>query len=256
MNVRHSAVLLLAGLVACQPVGPAAAPAPAPDVIATPADLLARVVAAHPAAPATASFIQVTTVTLSSGDITQRQRVLVEAPDRMRVDNVPFSSRSGAIYTGDRAITYANGRRAAAVDERNPLLLLGFGVYRQPAGVTQSALSDLGISLSVMREATYEGRPVWIIGAAPGDTTSNQVWFDAARWIPLRLIQSERRGTRTIRSDTRYSGHADPAPTVPRVIDVYRNGTRALHAEVAALQLGVPVPPAAFDTTALQPIQL
>lgn len=249
-------MLVLAALAACQPVGPADTPAPARDAITTPADLLARVAAAHPAAPATASFIQVTTVTLSSGDITQRQRVLVQAPERMRVDNVPYSSRSGAIYTGGRAITFANGRRAAAADERNPLLLLGFSVYRQPAAATQAALSDLGVSMSVMHQGTYAGAPVWIIGAAPGDTTSNQLWIDAARWVPLRLIQSERRGTRTIRSDTRYSGHADPAPTIPRMIDVYRNGQRALHAELGALQVGVPVPAGAFDTTALRPIEL
>lgn len=256
MTARIPAILLLAALAACQPVGPAATPAPARDVIATPADLLARVAAAHPGAPATASFIQVTTVTLSSGDITQRQRVLVQAPARMRVDNVPYSSRSGAIYTGGRAITYTNGRRAAAMDQRNPLLLLGFGVYRQPPAATEAALVDLGISMSVMRQGAWEGAPVWIVGAAPGDTTSNQLWVDATRWVPVRLIQSDRSGTRTIRSDTRYAGHADPAPTVPRVITVYRNGQRALHAELGALELGVPVPAAAFDTTALRPIEL
>lgn len=229
-------------------------PGPAPDPIDSPSEVLEEVATAHPDAPATASFTQVNTVTLTSGSIEQRQRVLIDAPDRMRVDNLPLSGRSGAVYVADRAISFANGRRAASATERNPFLLLGFAVYRQPAEASRAALEGLGISMTVMRETVYEGAPVWVIGAAPGDTTSNQIWIDSARWIPLRLIQSERRGTRTVVSDMRFSGHVHPTPTLPRVIEVYRDGRRALRGEVLDLRTGIAIPAAAFDTTALRAV--
>lgn len=252
---RFSLPVLLCAALACRGGG-AAAPAPAPERIDSPGEVLEQVMMSHAEAPTTAVFTQVNTVTLSRGDITQRQRVLVEAPQRMRVDHLPASGRSGAIYLPGRAISFANGRRAAAASERNPFLLLGFGIFRQTPEENRQALEALGIATSVMHQAAYGGVPVWVIGAAPGDTTSNQVWIDASRWIPLRLIQSERRAGRTVTSDTRYSGHAAPHPTVPRVIEVYRDGRRALRGQVQDLRTGITIPAAAFDTTALRAVEL
>lgn len=256
MQRRITTVVLLCLAAGCRGTGSGsgAAPEPVPASIDSPSEVLGQVATAHADAPTTATFTQVNTVTLTSGSIEQRQRVLIDAPDRMRVDNLPLSGRSGAIYVADRAISFANGRRAASATERNPFLLLGFGLYRQPAAVSRAALEALGISMTVMRETVYEGAPVWVIGAAPGDTTSNQVWIDSARWIPLRLIQSEQRGTRTVVSDTRFSGHAPPHPTVPRVIEVYRDGRRALRGELLDLRTGITVPAAAFDTTTLRAV--
>lgn len=257
--VQRSSILALAmaaSIGGCRGPAPVPAAEPVRSAITAPADIFERMAEAHAMAPAAAVFTQVSTVTLTSTSVTQRQRVLVQAPVRMRVDNIPLTGRTGAIYVGRRAITFANGRRVAATSERNPLLLLGFGVYRQTAAETQAALAGLGIAESVMREATYDGAPVWIIGAAPGDTTSNQVWIDASNWVPVRLIQSERRGARTVTSDTRYAGHAPPYPTIPRVIEVYRGARRVLRAEMSDLRTGIAIPASAFDTTALRPVEL
>lgn len=256
MRLPVIGILLITLAAACQAApGGGGGAAPAPDAIRSAADVLARVAAAHPDAPATAAFTQVNTVALTSGDITQRQRVVVQAPDAMRIDNLPLAGRSGAIYMSGRAISYTGGRRVAAANERNPLLLLGFGVFQQPVAASIAAMSALGVETSVMREDALEGEPVWVIGAAPGDSTSTQVWIEVRRWIPLRVIQSVRSGTRTIVSDTRFSGHAAAAPTVPHVIEVYRDGRRALRGVVEGLRVGITVPPAAFDTVALRAVE-
>lgn len=253
MRTTSIGFLLVLLTAACQPV-PVGGGAPAPEAIRSAADIMSRVAAAHPGAPRTAVFTLVNTVTLSSGDITQRQRVIVQAPGAMRIDNLPLSGRSGAIYSDGRAISFSGGRRVAAASERNPLLLLGFAVFHQPVDASIASLSALGVRTSVLREDTFGGEPVWVIGAAPGDTTSTQVWIEARRWIPVRVIQSVRSGTRTIVSDTRFSGHAAPAATIPRTIDVSRDGRRALHGIVEGLQVGITVPPAAFDTVALRAV--
>jgi hypothetical protein len=255
MRIPAFSLLLIMLTAACQAAPIEGAGAPAPDAIRSAADVMARVAAAHPAAPRTAAFTMVNTVALSSGDITQRQRVIVQAPAAMRIDNLPLSGRSGAIYMDGRAISYSGGRRVAAASERNPLLLLGFAVFHQPVAESLASLSALGVRTSVMREDALDGEAVWVIGAAPGDTASTQVWIETRRWIPVRVIQSVRSGTRTIVSDTRFSGHGAPAPTVPRAIDVYRDGRRALRGVVEGLQVGVTVPPAAFDTVALRAVE-
>ena len=253
---RIAVAALSLALTACGG-GVARAPAgPAPDVIDTPAEVIQQVARAHLDAPATAVFTQVNTVTLSSGSVTQRQRVIVSAPGAMRVDQHPLTSRSGVTYVGRRAIGFANGRRNSAFDAIDPIRLLGFDIYLQSADSSLAALEALGIPLAVMHQATYEGMPVWVIGAASGDTTSNQVWIDATRWIPLRHIDARSRAGRTMVSDTRFSGHADPTPTVPRVIEVHREGRRVFRGEVQELRTGIPVPATAFDTVTFRVVEM
>lgn len=253
MRLRFAVLLLLGSLAACHRQVVASpevgARVPAPEPVATGLDVLRRAAAAFPAAPQTVAFTQVNTVTLSSGNITQRQRVLVRAPGRMRVDFLPLASRNGALYVEGRAYTFAAGRRAAAQANYNPLLLLGFSLYRQQPEESRAALESLGVRTSLVREARWNGRPVWVIGAARGDTTSNQVWFDAERWVPLRVIQSEKVGTRTRVSDTRFLGHTAAQPTIPRAMTVHRDGKLALQGTFEDVRVGVTVPAAAFDTT-------
>jgi len=247
-------LLLLLGAACHRGPGAAEPAVPATERITTATDVLRRVVAAHADAPRTATFTQVNTVVLASGNITQRQRVLVQAPGWMRTDYLPLTNGRGAIHAGARAITFERGRRAGALDDRNPQLFLGYSIFHMSPEESQQALESLGIRTTALRQTTFEGAEAWVIGAAAGDTTTNQVWFDAVRWVPVRVIQSERRANGMVVADTRFSGHAAPHPTVPRAIEVYRDGRRALRSTIEELRIGIPVPPTAFDTTALRSV--
>lgn len=59
------------------------------------------------------------------------------------------------------------------------------------------------IDLKKFHRDTFEGRPVYVVGAGPGDTTSKQFWVDAERLLFVRLIQPNRRGTDT--QDIRFN---------------------------------------------------
>ena len=73
--------------------------------------------------------------------------------------------------------------------QRNPLLILGFDVYGQPPERTSTILAEEGFALDRFHTDTWQGRPVYVVGAAPGDLKSRQFWVDAERLLFVRLLQ-------------------------------------------------------------------
>ncbi|HEU4996899.1 MAG TPA: hypothetical protein VFT29_18910 [Gemmatimonadaceae bacterium] len=151
----------------------------------------------------TLTFVQKSTFLRPDGT-TSRVETWYEAialPGRLRIDLGDPSRGNGVVYRGDSVYTLQQGHITDRRIGRNPLLILGFDVYAQPAQRTMAQLRAENINLDVMRMDTLYGRPVYVVGAGPGDTTSNQFWVDADRMLFVRLIQTDpqRRATRDIR---------------------------------------------------------
>ena len=93
---------------------------------------------------------------------------------------------------GDSSIVFKGGQRVAAQEDRNLLMTLGFDVYGQAPEVTIAQLEAQHVDLSRIREDTWQGAKVWVVGAAKGDTTSNQFWIEKDRLLFVRLIESRK----------------------------------------------------------------
>ena len=110
-------------------------------------------------------------------------------PGRLRIDVAPIDSANAFMFVGESVYVYHDGKPLPARRDRNLLMTLGFDVYGQPAATTIEQLKEEGIDLSRVRSGTWQGRPVWIVGAAEGDSLSNQFWVDQERLLFVRLIQ-------------------------------------------------------------------
>ena len=110
-------------------------------------------------------------------------------PGRLRIDVAPIDSANAFMFVGESVYVYRDGKSLPARRDRNLLMTLGFDVYGQPAATTIEQLKEEGIDLSRVRSGTWQGRPVWIVGAAEGDSLSNQFWVDQERLLFVRLIQ-------------------------------------------------------------------
>lgn len=198
--------------------------------------------------PRSVSFVQANTVYLGSGQVQQRWRVIVSTPMRMRMDYLPLTTRTGFLYLGDDVHAYQTGRKTSTQAQVNPTLLLLFGVASQPVETTQRLLDSLGVRSTPVRRDTIAGRRVWVVGAEAGDVSTDQLWIDAERWIPLRVIDRETRGTRTTITDTRYTDYVDHGGlSLPSVLLVYRDRRLALKQELRDVRVNPAVPEAAFD---------
>jgi len=196
----------------------------------------------------TLTFSQTTTLTLPNGGTLQQQWLEAgKFPGRLRIDT-DTANRSGVIYAGDTVYRFTSGKLAAATADMNELLILGFDVYTQPVTRTVDVLRRRGIDLSKVSRGTWEGRPVFIVGAAAGDTLSKQFWVDAERLLFVRLVETVTTPTATRRVDYRflkYVPHGDA--WVSEEVVGLRDGKPSLHEVYANVQVNVPLDDATFD---------
>jgi hypothetical protein len=113
-------------------------------------------------------------------------------PGKLRIDIGPLDSMKAFMYVGDSAIIFQGGKRVAAHQDRNLLMTLGFDVYGQPPETTIEQLKAQSIDLDKIREDTWNGTKVWVVGADKGDTTTNQFWIEQKRLLFVRLIEAHR----------------------------------------------------------------
>jgi hypothetical protein len=110
-------------------------------------------------------------------------------PGKLRIDIAPLDSMNAFMFVGDSSFVFKGGQRVAAQEDRNLLMTLGFDVYGQASEVTIAQLEAQHVDLSRIREDTWKGAKVWVVGAAQGDTTTTQFWIEQDRLLFLRLIE-------------------------------------------------------------------
>jgi hypothetical protein len=113
-------------------------------------------------------------------------------PGKLRIDIAPLDSMNAFMYVGDSAYVFQGGKRVAAREDRNLLMTLGFDVYGQPPETTIEQLKAQSVDLSKIREDTWNGTKVWVVGAEKGDTTGNQFWIEQKRLLFVRLIETHK----------------------------------------------------------------
>jgi hypothetical protein len=96
------------------------------------------------------------------------------------------------MYVGDSAIVFQGGKRVSARQDRNLLMTLGFDVYGQPTETTIEQLKAQSVDLSKIREDSWKGTKVWVVGGDKGDSTTNQFWIEQKRLLFVRLIESHK----------------------------------------------------------------
>ena len=159
-------------------------------------------------------------------------------PGRLRIEYLPSENRSGVIVNNHRIHAFDKGRATRNDRYIHPLMVLLYDVHALPADSTLVLADSLRFNLSLVREDTWQGRRTYVIGAVPGDSTANQFWVDAERLVTVRVIQTEKRGTRSVLSDTRMDQFVefDGVPIATEILFL-RDGRpyfRELYTEVKA----------------------
>lgn len=136
----------------------------------------------------TLSFTQATTVVMPDSTHTEIWREWAAIPGRLRIEMGEPAEGRVAIFARDSAYSLQHGRVVHRSDRMNPLMTVGFDVYRQAPERTMDQLRRQGFDVSRFHRDTLEGTPVYVIGAERGDTTSKQVAIEAERLLFMRLL--------------------------------------------------------------------
>jgi len=253
-SVAHFAVIT-AGLVLGAACGgrratPAAVPpAPTAPTVSDGPSLVSAMRFKHGEWYRTLSFTANVTLYSARGTATPGQwRQQISVPGRLRIDYLPLSGRSGVLFDGARVHTFDNGRAIDAQPGVNPQVVVTADVYVLPPERVTRLLDSLGFDLTKLRRDTWEGQPVYVVGAAAGDSTTSQLWVDSERLVAVRMIQKERRGTRDIVTDVRLGKFTDVGgfPVATEVLQ-YRDGRLIYREQRADVRVNEPIPEPTFD---------
>lgn len=175
----------------------------------------------------------------------------IKLPGRLRIDIGAPNGDPIILYARDSIFVHRAARTVPARAGRNPLLLLGFDVYTQPIERTVSALREEGFDLSKIHEGTWQGRRVFIVGAAPADTISKQFWIDADRLVFVRMLAPEAQGRPGL-EDIRFDKYQlAGGGWLATLVTETRGGKLMQSEEYSDIRVNVPVPEGRMDPTRL-----
>lgn len=204
----------------------------------------------------TLSFRQTVTRRAPDGSVAPQEvwSEWASLPGRLRIDLAAEHNGDGVIYRADSLYAFRDGELVQAQRRRNELMILGFDVYAQPPERTLAVLADEGFDLTKLRRDTWQGRPVYVVGASAGDSRSAQFWIDGERLVFVRLVQPlEQDPTRTM--DIRFDAY-EPlaggwiAPLVVFLLD----GAEVMREEYFDVEADPQLPEGTFDPERWGPV--
>jgi hypothetical protein len=186
--------------------------------------------------------------TQSGGEQKSRWVENLSVPGRLRIDFEPLASKSGLLIVNNRVTTFDNGKRVDTRRAIQAILMLTADVYAIPPAVTARRLDSLSIDLAKFREDKLDRKRVFVIGGDKDDLESSQVWIDADKLVLVRLIQRDRRGDKTIVTDTRVNDYrdVDGYPVAHEFVSL-RDGKPYFREEYEDVRVNEPIPPSMFD---------
>ena len=201
----------------------------------------------------TLTFTQKTT--MRGPDGTERQQTWYEtlahtpaAGTKLRIDFGELAAGNGVVFTPDSSFRVRGGQPQPPTASGNEFLPLIEGVYVQPVAKTVKELGQMKVDLSRVRTGTWEGKPVWIVGAASAsDTTSPQFWVDTDRKLLQRMIVSFASGQPPY--DVHLGGYekVGNGAWLATKIEMFQSGVRRQAEDYSGWKVDVPVDPALFD---------
>jgi hypothetical protein len=164
---------------------------PARPAITSTADLIAAMQQQYGGAwYKTATFVQKTTTFAADGTATvSTWYEALAVPGSLRIDFTPVEEGNGVLFADGKTFSFKAGKVASSRPYVHPLMLLGFDIYKLPAAEVTAELVGLKFDLTRFRADTWQGRPVYVVGAEAGDLRSAQFWIDQEHLYFVRMIR-------------------------------------------------------------------
>jgi outer membrane lipoprotein-sorting protein len=147
----------------------------------------------------TATFVQKTTTHQTDGTIkVETWYEALSVPGSLRIDFTPIKDGNGLLFTDRKIFSFKDGKQEGTRAFVHPLLILGFDIYKLPAAGVIETLKTLKFDLAILREDTWQDRPVYVVGAKQGDLHSPQFWIDRKNLYFVRMLRpAGKDGTQT-----------------------------------------------------------
>jgi outer membrane lipoprotein-sorting protein len=168
-------------------------------------------------------------------------------PGRLRIDIGAPGSGNGYVLADGNVTIVQDGKVTGTRPLVNMLLVLGFDVYRQAPETTVSVVKSQGYDLSKVREDTWEGRAVYVVGADKGDLQSRQFWVEKDTLLFVREMEPSRSDPKKI-DDIRFTSYRELAGAwIAARVEVHVDDKIVFSEDYSDIQANVKLDPAVFD---------
>ena len=193
----------------------------------------------------TVTFVQTTgrykNDTLTS---TATWREALQFPENLRIDMGAKERGNSMIFTKDSTYNFRNGKALRATAEKNDLIFLIGGMYFYSQAEVSQQLIMMGYDLNRSYETTWNGKPIYVIGANNASGKVNQLWVDKDRLIILRMIKYGKGG----KEEAIFENHKKLASSwMETKVRFYVNDQLLQTEEYNDIQTGVKLDPKIFD---------
>jgi hypothetical protein len=202
----------------------------------------------------TLTFRQKTTIRAQDGS--EREQQWYEtlshtaAGTKLRIDIGDLAANNGIIFSPDSSWRVRDGKLAAATANGNEFLPLIEGVYVQPVAKTVKELDQMKVDMSKVRAGTWEGKPVWIVGASSAaDSTSPQFWVDTDRKLLVRMFLSGGPGQPPLDVHLGKYEKVGNGAWLATKIEMFQGGVRRQAEEYSDWKVDVPVDASLYDVS-------
>jgi hypothetical protein len=169
------------------------------------------------------------------------------APGKLRIDIGTPSDNNGYLMVDGTLTILKGGKEAGTRPLVNMLLVLGFDVYRQTPEATAKVAKDEGYDLTKLHEETWEGQPVYVVGAQKGDLKAKQFWVDKNRLLFVRLFEPTQADPKKFQ-DIRFEDYREMAGGwVAARVEVYVDEKKVFSEEYSDIQCNVKLEAGTFD---------
>ncbi|PYT90918.1 MAG: hypothetical protein DMG36_19975 [Acidobacteria bacterium] len=188
--------------------------------------------------------------TTHNDDGTDKSEIWHEAmllPGKLRIDIGSLADGNGMLVANGALTSYQNGKASDAHPFVHMLLVLGFDVFRQSTQATIDQVKGQGFDLTKLREDTWDGEPVYVVGADKGDLKSKQFWVEKKRLLFVRMIAPDRRDAAKT-ADSRFADYRQlPVGWVAARVEFFVAGKNVFSEEYSEIQTNPKLDPAIFD---------
>jgi hypothetical protein len=195
------------------------------------------------------TFQQTTTAWDSAGNKTVATWYeTLQMPGTIRIDFAPRSGGNGVLATHDSTFVIQHGAVTTVRAGGNILLTMAFDVYDQPVDKTVAVVRTAGYDLSKVHTDTWQGMPVYVIGADAGDMNAPQLWIDSKRLLLVRIFTPTKPGA-TMR-DIRFNQWRPIAGGwIAPNVEFYVGATHQRTEDYDNIKTNVAISPELFDVS-------
>ena len=170
-------------------------------------------------------------------------------PGKLRIDVGPASDGKGYLFVDGNLTIIKDDKIASTQKDMNMLLVLGFDVYRQDPETTIRIVKSEGYNLSKVREDTWDGKAVYVVGSEKDDLKSKQFWVEKDTLLFVREIEAAREDATKV-ADIRFVHYQPLAGAwIAAEVEVYSGGKKVFSEDYSDIQANVKLDPGTFDAS-------